>query len=228
MRRLLSNDVAGLAAALMSIVVVGWLAAMIAIFPDRILDAPRAEVRGGNQSCDFYGYPSDARGYAYSYGVDLEEAERRLCLQDRRTGSGIGDGLKRLAPDRFVVAELVHEPEFGLLVTFTGDSVPAGAQAVVDRAPLPVIVRAGAPFGEQDIKRIERGIGAALRDDPRSFHCDYNRVNERFEIQLLEVSQAQISYLRFSLPPLPDDASGHVHLRAADLQVAYWGGRSTC
>lgn len=217
MRGLLSNDVARLGAVLASIVVVGWLAAMIAIFPDRVLDAPRAEVRGGNQTCDEYGSRSEAKRWA--------------CIRaasESRAGLAVVRELKRLAGERFVVAELVDEPEAGLLVSFTGDSVPAGAQAVVDKAPMQVTVRAGAAFGEADIKRIERGIGAALQDDPRYFHCEYDRVNERFEIQLLDVRRSQISYLRFSLPPFPDEATGHVHLRVADYDVAFWGGPSFC
>lgn len=114
-------------------------------------------------------YAADVESYADSYGLAPEEAARRMCLQvvsNNSAGPDVVRALKRLARDRFVVALPVHEPEFGLLVSFTGGAVPAGARAIVDKAPLPVIVRAGAPYGERDIMRFRDEIDAVLRDHP--------------------------------------------------------------
>jgi streptogrisin C len=85
-----------------------------------------------------------AEAYAAEYGVDVTEAQRRLSLQQplRAMVAEIQEG----NTERFAGAWFQHEPEYAVIVRFTGDE--QGLEPVrklVATAPAPVRISTGAP-----------------------------------------------------------------------------------
>jgi len=97
----------------------------------------------------------DAVEYSATFGVSVEEARRRLELQPA-LGSLIHE-MEGLAPTRFAGGWIEHEPEYRVVVRFSGDDVGLGqAIALARSAPVPVIVETGAPFS---LSQLLDGLG---------------------------------------------------------------------
>lgn len=63
----------------------------------------------------------DAQWYADDQGVSLEEAIRRLKLQEELSSSGLGPALEANEADTFAGLWIQHEPEYRFVVLFTRD-----------------------------------------------------------------------------------------------------------
>lgn len=93
----------------------------------------------------------DARWYAGDQGVSLEEAIRRLKLQEELSLSGLGPALEANEGDAFAGLWIQHEPEYRFVVLFTHD----GEETI-----RPYIE--GEPWA--DVVEVRNGAGATLAE----------------------------------------------------------------
>jgi hypothetical protein len=70
----------------------------------------------------------DARYYAKDYGVPLEEAIRRLQMQDDQLLTRLERKLKKEEPDSYAGLWLRHKPDYGFTVALAEDSEAAAAK----------------------------------------------------------------------------------------------------
>jgi hypothetical protein len=116
--------------------------------------------------------------YAKDLGVTPEEAARRLSLQFEL--GPLQEQFRGIVPERLVGVWLEHEPEFKLVVAYTGDDV--GLEAAHDLAatfPGLVEVRTGMPYAEADWERAHEtlretaiALGLLRREDMLSSGTD--------------------------------------------------------
>lgn len=103
--------------------------------------AAGAEIDGHRVLTEAEALAEDAAQYAVEYDVSQTEAERRLSLQQP-----LGDLAAAIAakePASFAGSWIEHDP-YQLVVSFTGDSIPRGAQEALKVAPSEVRVITGA------------------------------------------------------------------------------------
>ncbi len=92
-----------------------------------------------------------ARWYARDYGVSLDEAIRRLEMQDDRLPADLERELKKSEGDDFAGLWLRHKPDYGLTVATAGD-----AEAMKQKIE-PFV--AGAQWeGTANVKRVEASM----------------------------------------------------------------------
>lgn len=109
----------------------------------------------------------DAVEYSATFGVSVDEARRRLELQPA-LGSLIHE-MEGLAPTRFAGGWIEHEPEYRVVVRYTGEDVGlAQAFALARSAPVLVIVETGARFSLSQLLdglgRISKALDTELPD----------------------------------------------------------------
>jgi len=94
-------------------------------------------------------FEQDAQAYADAVGVSLDEATRRLALQNLE---GLQEAARAAAPDLWAAAWLEHEPEFGHVLFYKGN--PADVEhvrAATEDCVAPIIVRSGAEYSEAEL-----------------------------------------------------------------------------
>ena len=72
----------------------------------------------------------DARWYARDFGVSLDEAIRRLEMQDDRLPADLERDLKKSEGDAYAGLWLRHKPDYGLTVATAGD--PAAVKQKIE------------------------------------------------------------------------------------------------
>jgi hypothetical protein len=106
----------------------------------------------------------DAESYARWQGIDLDEAVRRLRLQEEygRTVAA----LREVAGDRIAGIWLQHQPDFRMVVWLKGEEpAPPPVAAVVAAAPGPVEVRLGGRFAVEELLPILDGAMRLINEE---------------------------------------------------------------
>jgi hypothetical protein len=148
---------------------------------------------------------ADARSYAKSFDVSLEEAIRRLKMQDDPFLSRLDRELRETAPDTYVELRLRHRPDYGITLAFTGDP-----QAAMDKVK--PLVEGAQWEGTVRIDRVELTV-----EELEAIATEADRIVAR--LGMTQVS----SGLNTSMSPVelfvPNKAKFQRHLRASGLEL---------
>lgn len=127
----------------------GSRAAAVALATLLLLPSPPLSGEGSRAATDG-ALVEDARSYAADMGVSLDEAVRRLGLQVELDATI--DAARDAAPDRFAGGWIQHQPDFRLILRFTGESAGlAQVEAIAADAPAPVSIVTGAEHNLADL-----------------------------------------------------------------------------
>ena len=105
----------------------------------------------------------DAESYAADIGVSVDEAARRLTIQDSGGLAGLHERLATERPTTFGGLWVVHQPEYGAVVAFTEDADSTLA-LYLSGAGLPFPVQAvTVRYSAEELRAAQILAGAALR-----------------------------------------------------------------
>ena len=143
----------------------------------------------------------DAHLYASRYGIDLEEALRRLQLQD--AVDGLEAALIEQEGDTFAGLWIQHEPEFRIVVAFTRDGEETIQPYIEDKPFADVVEVRTADATLEELKAAEEATYLAL--------CD-------LDLDVLVGSLINVTKNRVELL-VTDQAKFDAALRKADIQL---------
>jgi len=160
-----------------------------------------AQTPGGEEPLGEEALNQDAKMYASHFGVDLDEALRRLQLQG--TIGGLSTELAEKERDTFAGLWIQHEPEFRVIVAFTRD-VEETVQPYVEGKPFADIVEvrtADATLAE--LKATQEVVYLALRelDIPADLLVDESE--NRVEVRVTDRAQLDAALQKVGIQ-LPD------------------------
>jgi streptogrisin C len=104
----------------------------------------------------------EAALYAEGFGVSVEEATRRLELQERIPA--LLQRLKRKIGDQFDVAWIEHEPDYQVVVRVTAGATAQDVCDVVISWPVAVIAQSGARYTEAELRAAMNRIDQLLHE----------------------------------------------------------------
>lgn len=127
----------------------------------------------------------DARAYAADTGVSLQEAVRRLELQD--SAGGLNAALTANERDTFAGAWIQHDPEFRIIVQFTGDDGIERVRPYVEGGPLADIVEVRTALVTlAELEAAQAKAVSAVRDLGVPVEAGTNVIENRVELYVTD------------------------------------------
>lgn len=170
----------------------------------------------------------DANSYAAAFGVDVDEAVRRLQLQ-QQIGNLDAD-LTVAEKGTFAGLWIQHEPEFRVIVQFTDRGAEGRLKSRVAGGPLASVVETRrARFSLDDLEKRQDTSGQRSRAAGVPFNSDINVFENRVELHVVDVEKLQ-ARLAAAGERLPEGVLLKRVARLAQSEVAIVGGSplSTC
>lgn len=167
---------------------------------------------------------ADLTSYASDFGVSIEEAAKRLEMQEHFVD--VVATVADLEPDRFAGSSIDHGDHFKLTIYLVGQDLPDEWESTIDDSQLPIRISPRAARSLDAARKTIEDIGGLLEEVSGFSGIWYDVQRQEFVLDLVGESETA---LRASLPAeLPAEIRGaRIEMLSEETSVGRRGGLVT-